>query len=155
MIVAIAQCCIQIVKRLAGPEHIFEPIHRTLCARIEEAFVDDNAPAPDGSRHQSEHDKFHDKVGLPEHAPKREIMADRIHPSRYDVARFHNPSIRCCLTPSSGRRDLSFRFRGRIGVTRDSGKKRARRRIVSRRAFRKRVKTLSRLKEGYGRLSKG
>jgi len=73
MRLAVFERGVKIIKGFAGPEDILKPIHRILRAGIEERFVDDNAPAPDGCAEQTKHDKFNHKGCLIKHRPERDV----------------------------------------------------------------------------------
>ena len=65
---AARQRAVELLQRLARPEHLLEAVHRALGAGEQQRLVDDDRPAPDRGGEQAEHHELDDEMGLPEQA---------------------------------------------------------------------------------------
>ena len=63
---------VELLERLARPEHGLELVHLPLGAGVEQELVDDDRPAPDRGDEQSEDHQLDDDVRLPEQGEQRE-----------------------------------------------------------------------------------
>src|SRR6266576_1431813 len=64
---------IKLLDRLPGPACLLEAIHGALGARIQEHLVDGDRPDPDRTGEQSQHDRFHNPMGLQEQRDQRYV----------------------------------------------------------------------------------
>jgi hypothetical protein len=74
---ALGERAIELLQRLARPEHLLEAVERDTHARIGKKLVDDDGPGPDGGAEKANHDQLHDPSRLPEQRPDGEVPTRR------------------------------------------------------------------------------
>ena len=58
---------VELLQRLAGPEHLLEILHLVAEFAEKASLVEDDRPAPQGGEKEAEHHRLDDDVGRPEH----------------------------------------------------------------------------------------
>src|SRR5690349_13012250 len=74
----------QILEASTGPEAVLETVSLAIDLAQARPFLEHDGPHPHASREQTDHDDFHDDVGLHEEAPKRQVNAWRRQIRRID-----------------------------------------------------------------------
>ena len=92
-----AYCCarperqIEVLERLARPEHALEPVGGAHQPADDHDLLDDDCPADDRCRDQPDHDEFDERRCLPEQVPERCVAGIERNLSRLD---FHSSPFR-------------------------------------------------------------